>query len=83
MASLVLGVPIPDRIKGRPGPGRTKVTQERIQPEAEETANVAASQRTPRVHPEGSLSALDLEPWLQGVVTRYFLGLRREPDTNP
>ena len=36
VASLVLGVPIPDRVKGRPGPGRTKITQERVEPEAEE-----------------------------------------------
>ncbi|MDF1729772.1 MAG: hypothetical protein P1U53_18705, partial [Sulfitobacter sp.] len=35
-ASLVLGVPIPDRIKGQPNPGPTRITQERIEPSAED-----------------------------------------------
>ena len=34
VASLVLGVPIPDHVKGPPNPGRTKITQERVQPRA-------------------------------------------------
>jgi len=31
-ASLVLGVPIPDFVKGRVGPGLTKINQERVEP---------------------------------------------------
>jgi hypothetical protein len=31
-ASLVLGVPIPDFVRGRIGPGTTKITQERVAP---------------------------------------------------
>jgi len=76
VASLVLGVPIPDRVKGQPGPGRTKVTQERIEPEAEDARPVAASARSPRSLPDGRVSKLELEPWLRGVVTSYFLSMR-------
>ena len=50
VASLVLGVPIPDRVKGQPGPGRTKVTQERIEPEAED-AQPRARLRARAAHP--------------------------------
>ncbi|MEM6568079.1 MAG: hypothetical protein AAF957_06690 [Planctomycetota bacterium] len=76
VASLVLGVPIPDRIKGRPGPGPTKITQERIEPQAEEATATDASARTPRTSPLGRLSALDLEPHLRALVRSYFTSRR-------
>ncbi|MEM8711409.1 MAG: hypothetical protein AAGG01_10690 [Planctomycetota bacterium] len=76
VASLVLGVPIPDRIKGRPGKGPTKITQERIEPQAEEATPVQSGQRTPRSQPTGSLPSLELEPSLTDLVRRYFLARR-------
>lgn len=78
VASLVLGVPIPDRIKGRPGPGPTKITQERIEPEAEEAAPVGASPRAPRVGSLERPSSLRLDPSLRALVRDYFLALRAE-----
>jgi hypothetical protein len=79
VASLVLGVPIPDRVKGRPGPGRTKVTQERVRPEAEQAQPQAARAGSPRAQPEGHLPELDLDPWLRGMVRDYFRRLREGP----
>ncbi len=79
VASLVLGVPIPDRIKGRPGPGPTKITQERIEPQAEEASALQGSPRIARSRPTGPLSALDLEPGLKSLVRRYFLNRRARP----
>ena len=35
-ASLVLGVPIPDRVNGQPNKGRIRITQQRVTPEAEQ-----------------------------------------------
>ncbi|QDV06032.1 hypothetical protein Poly30_15360 [Planctomycetes bacterium Poly30] len=79
VASLVLGVPIPDRIKGRPGPGPTKITQERIEPQAEEAGTVTATSRGPRSGSTGPLGHLDLEPDLKALVRRYFLSRRAAP----
>jgi hypothetical protein len=76
VASLVLGVPIPDRIKGRPGPGPTKITQERIEPQAEQPGALKGAQRIARSRPTGPLSTLDLEPSLKALVRRYFLRRR-------
>ncbi|QDU66128.1 hypothetical protein [Engelhardtia mirabilis] len=81
VASLVLGVPIPDRVKGRPGPGPTKITQERIEPEGEEAVAIEASARTPRRGPAGRLSSPDLEPALRDLVRAYFLTLRSHEGT--
>lgn len=79
VASLVLGVPIPDRIKGRPGPGPTKITQERIEPEAEDAAAVTASSRAPRSGELERPGALRLDPSLRAMVRDYFLAMRRTP----
>ncbi len=79
VASLVLGVPIPDRIKGRPGPGPTKITQERIEPQAEQPGGLEGAPRMERSNPTGPLSSLDLEPDLKALVRRYFLSRRAKP----
>tara|TARA_R110002096_G_scaffold169955_2_gene341918 strand:+ start:6002 stop:7492 length:1491 start_codon:yes stop_codon:yes gene_type:complete len=78
VAALVLGVPIPDMIKGKPGPGRTKVTQERIEPKAEEAPLADAGGRDRGPATEGRMSQLDLEPWMRDLVRTYFLTLRSE-----
>ena len=78
VASLVLGVPIPDRIKGQPNPGRTKITQERIEPRAEEATPVAAGDRGARAASAGTVPRPDLAPWMRALVRAYFLGLRSE-----
>lgn len=75
-ASLVLGVPIPDRIKGQPNPGKTKITQERVQPRAEDAEAQSAQARTPRDARIGKLAQPDLPPWMQQLVRTYFLTLR-------
>jgi hypothetical protein len=76
VASFVLGVPIPDRVKGQPNPGKTKVTQQRIEPETEEADPTTAERRTPR---EGSLEPVFhpvLDPVLRDLVRSYFLHQR-------
>ncbi len=73
VASLVLGVPIPDRIKGQPNPGKTKITQERIEPKAEDAEPVDAETRAPRSSPIGPLPPREVPPWLRQMVKKYFL----------
>jgi hypothetical protein len=72
VASLVLGVPIPDHVKGKPNPGRTKITQERVEPKAEDAPFGAAVAHAPRSGPSGNLSSFDLEPWMRALVRGYF-----------
>ncbi|MAB88681.1 MAG: hypothetical protein CMJ90_04390 [Planctomycetes bacterium] len=83
VASLVLGVPIPDHIKGRPNPGKTKITQERVEPQPEDIAAVKASPRRPRGTPAGHLSNPELAPWMQNLLRTYFGSLRKNSRNRP
>jgi len=71
-ASLVLGVPVPDHIKGQPNPGMTKVTRERGEPDRERAEPVAAGARRERSAPTGAVPRAELPPWLQEMMRRYF-----------
>lgn len=77
-ASLVLGVPIPDRVKGQPNPGKTKITQERIEPKAEESSAIEATPRRARESAPGHLQERELTPWMRTLVREYFLTLRNQ-----
>lgn len=76
VASLVLGVPIPDHIKGQPNPGKTKITQEKVQPSAEDAPGIPAEKRTPAKKAVGPMKDPELTPWMRQLVRRYFLSLR-------
>ncbi len=78
VASLVLGVPIPDRVNGQPNKGRIRITQQRITPEVEESDPVNAQERTALNGPVGPIHRPELEPWLQNLVRKYFLGQREK-----
>jgi len=71
-ASLVLGVPVPDHIKGQPNPGMTKVTRERGEPERESADSVKAGARKKRSSPAGTVPRAELSPWLKELLRRYF-----------
>lgn len=71
VAQLVLGIPYPDQITGKPNAGRTKVTQERIEPQAQETNVVPAEARLERSSPLGHLSRPVLTPWMQDLVRAF------------
>jgi len=72
-ASLVLGVPIPDHIKGQPNPGRTKITQERVEPKEDDASDVTAADRGARTSPTGHVSRPRMAPWMRALVRAYFL----------
>lgn len=76
VASLVLGVPIPDRVTGQPNKGRIRITQQRITPEAEQSDVVAAEDRGFRNAPVGPIHHHHFSPWLQNFVRQYFLDRR-------
>lgn len=79
VASLVLGVPIPDRVTGQPNRGRTRVTQQRITPEAEQSDEMTAESRGSRDEAVGPIHHPELTPWLRAIVRRYFLQRRTAP----
>lgn len=79
VASLVLGVPIPDHVKGQPNPGRTKITQERVQPRADTAAPIDAESRGERATPVGPFTRRTLAPWMRDVVRTYFSTIRNPP----
>ena len=72
VAQLVLGVPFPDHITGQPNPGMTKVTQERIEPEASQAKVIDAESRKTRSSPMGRLNHRVLEPWMQDLIREYY-----------
>ncbi len=78
VASLVLGVPIPDHVKGRANPGRTKVTQERVEPESEDAGLDTASARRARESTIGDIQRHELTPWMRELVSNYF---KRSPQS--
>jgi len=80
-ASLVLGVPIPDRVKGQPNPGKTKTTQERVEPRRENADPLDAQDRTPRANPIGPVARPQLSAWMRDLVRAYYLKLRSRNET--
>ena len=76
VAQLVLGIPYPDQIAGQPNPGRTKVTQERIEPQPQDAAAIEASARKERALPMGHLSRQVLLPWMQQLVRDFQISLQ-------
>jgi hypothetical protein len=79
-ASLVLGVPIPDFVKGQPGPGKTKVTQQRVQPQPSATSALDAEDRGQRTEATGPVMRPALEPWMRVLLQRYFVSNRPSED---
>lgn len=72
VASLVLGVPVPDHVKGQVNPGRVKITQERIQPKAERSDPVPAEDRGAREVPYGTVPQRALRPPMKRLVREFF-----------
>lgn len=70
--SMILGIPVPDRVPGVPGAGRTKVTQEMAQPTPESHAETPALTHPPRNGPAGVIQQPELSPPRRKLLERYF-----------
>ncbi len=82
-ASLVLGVPIPDHVKGQPNAGRTKITQERVEPKDDDVEPVPATGRGARGGPTGHVGKPVLAPWMRALVRAYFLRAHQQERSRP
>jgi hypothetical protein len=74
--SMILGLPVQDRIQGMLNPGRSKVTQEQARPKEETHPSLDAQIRLARHAEIGALEHPGLQPWMRSLVTDYFLQLR-------
>ncbi len=74
-ASLVLGVPVPDFVKGRVGPGTTKIIHERVQPPAVPGDQAATAGTRKRTTPENTIRELTIPVYLQNFVRNYLISL--------
>ena len=73
VAAMLLGVPAPDHLRGKPNPGRVKVQRERAEPEEKHEGLADAAPRGARDEAFGAIAHPNLAPWMQDVVRGYFL----------
>lgn len=76
--SMILGIPVPDRVRGMPSPGRSRVTQENAKPTAESHPQTVARARLARSDLAGHVEQMELVPWMQALVRDYFLRVSSE-----
>ena len=76
VAAMLLGVPMPDHLRGKSNPGRIKVERERAEPEPKTSLAANAAARGSRRESIGYLPHPALPPWMQETVRNYFLAER-------
>lgn len=76
VAAMLLGVPMPDHLRGKANPGRIKVERERADPEPKISLAADAADRGQRQDSIGYLPHMALAPWMQETVRDYFLAER-------
>lgn len=72
VASLMLGTPLPDRIKGQKREGYVKKTQEKSKPKTEKVALQTAEKRAARAGQIQPVAHPEMTPFMQQIVQNYF-----------
>jgi hypothetical protein len=75
--TMILGIPVPDRVPGTPSPGRSKVTQEYTRPKEEAHPTLEAQSHATRTGAVGHLEQPDLLPWRRSLVEKYFISIHQ------
>ncbi len=83
VAAMLLGVPMPDHLRGKSNPGRIKVERERADPEPKTSVAANAADRGQREDSIGYVPHMALAPWMQETVRDYFLAERARDLANP
>ena len=76
VAAMLLGVPMPDHLRGKPNPGRVKVRREHAPPEEKTVLAMDAGARGSRDQPFGDINHMRLPPPARSTVRNYFLAQR-------
>lgn len=80
VSTMILGIPIPDRVPGTPSPGRSKVTQEFSRPKEEAHPALEAQVHATRSGAVGHVEQPDLLPWRRSLIENYFTAIRKPAD---
>jgi hypothetical protein len=72
VASMILGVPVADEVRGLPNPGLVRTLQKKITPQAQAVAGADAQDRGVRTGALGDLEHPSLQPWMKDLVRDYF-----------
>jgi len=81
VASMILGVPMEDKIKGTANQGRSKKTQQKSKPSQQSVTTVTAQDRTTRVNPIGYIEHPELSAPMKAIVRDYFIELRTKTNS--
>ncbi len=81
-ASMVLGVPMPDFVKGRLGPGATKITHEQVTPTPQPGQAASAVPVGQRSLPESPLSRFNLRAGDSELVRQYLIFIHSADQRN-
>ncbi|MDE0645129.1 MAG: hypothetical protein OXH84_02675 [Gammaproteobacteria bacterium] len=78
VAAMLLGVPMPDKLRSQVNIGRIKVQRERAVPVPNQVTNIESEDRGEIDESVGEFSRPEMKPWLSDVVKNYFTSLRQE-----
>jgi hypothetical protein len=79
VASMILGVPIPDRVVGLPNPGLVRTEQKKAASKEEPVSAVAAQDRGARTRPLGRIDHAELTTAMKALVRDYFSRAEGQP----
>ena len=81
VAAMLLGVPMPDKLRSQINVGRIKVQRERSIPIPNQVQTTNSENRGQMDDSVGTFSRTELKPWMRDVAKKYFLDLRQ--NNNP
>ncbi len=82
VAAMLLGVPMPDKLRSQINVGRIKVQRERSVPIPNQVQTTNSENRGQMDDNIGTFSRTELKPWMRDVAKKYFLDLRQNNTPN-
>ena len=82
VAAMLLGVPMPDKLRSQINVGRIKVQRERSVPIPNQVQTISSENRGQMDDSVGTFSRTELKPWMRDVAKNYFLDLRQKSTPN-
>ena len=79
---MLLGVPMPDKLRSQINVGRIKVQRERSVPIPNQVQATNSENRGQMDESVGTFSRTEMKPWMRDVAKKYFLDLRQNSNPN-